>query len=96
MIKRVVEVQPLGGYRLFIKFDDGVQGEIDVASFVRLDGVFEPLRDPARFAGAFVDLGTVCWPNDLDLAPEALYEKVSGRPLSVSLSPLRFAVHLQG
>jgi hypothetical protein len=49
----------------------------------RFDGVFEPLRDPARFAEAFVDLGTVCWPNDLDLAPEFLYEKGAGRPLSV-------------
>jgi hypothetical protein len=83
MIKRVVEVRLLGGYRLFIRFDDGVQGEVDIASFVRFDGVFEPLRDPARFAEAFADLGTVCWPNELDLAPEVLYEKVSGRPLSV-------------
>jgi hypothetical protein len=63
LIKRVVEVRPLGGYRLFIRFDDGVQGEVDIASYV--------------------DLGTVCWPNDLDLAPEVLYEKASGCSLSV-------------
>jgi len=83
VIRKVVEVRPLGGYRLFIRFDDGVQGDVDVASFVHFDGVFEPLRDPARFAEAFVDFGTVCWPNDVDLAPEVLYAKVSGRSLSV-------------
>jgi hypothetical protein len=83
MMRKVVEVRPLGGYRLFIRFDDGVQGEVDIASFVPFDGVFEPLRDPARFAEAFVDFETVCWPNDLDLAPEVLYAKVSGRPLSI-------------
>lgn len=73
----VVEARPLGGYRLFIRFDDGVQGEVDVSSFVPFDGVFEPLRDPAKFAEAYVDFETVCWPNDLDLAPELLYERVS-------------------
>ncbi len=30
MIRRVVEVRPLGGHRLFIRFDDEVQGEVDV------------------------------------------------------------------
>jgi len=85
MITRVVEVRPLGGHRLFIRFDDGVQGEVDVASFVRFDGILEPLRDPTRFAEAFVDLGTVCWPNDLDLAPELLYEGL--RPPAVGLAP---------
>ena len=47
------------------------------------DGVFEPLRDPARFREVFVDDGgTVAWPNGVDLAPEILYSKVSGHPLA--------------
>lgn len=85
MTKDVVEVRPLGGYRLYLRFDDGVHGEVDVADFVRFDGVFEPLRDPARFAEVRVDaqLGTICWPNGVDLAPDVLYAKVTGRPLSV-------------
>ena len=82
-MKRVVDVRPLGGHRLFIRFDDGLQGELDLATFVRFDGVLAPLNDPARFAEAFVDLGTVCWPNDLDLAPELLYEKLSQQQLPV-------------
>ncbi len=45
-IKDVVEVRPLGGHRLYLKFDDGVHGEVDVAQFVRFDGMFEELRDP--------------------------------------------------
>jgi hypothetical protein len=38
-------------------------------------GVFEPLRDPSRFAQAFVDHGAVAWPGDLDLAPDAMYSQ---------------------
>jgi len=84
-IKDVVEVRPLGGHRLYLKFDDGVHGEVDVAQFVRFDGVFEELRDPARFAEVRVDpdLGTICWPNGADLAPDVLYAKITGRSLPV-------------
>lgn len=34
--------------------------------------VFEPLRDPAFFGQAFLDHGAVTWPNDADLAPDAM------------------------
>ena len=83
MLKDVVEVRPVGGHRLFVKFEDGVQGEIDIAGLVQFDGVFAVLRDPAKFAEAFIDLGTVSWPNGADIAPEVLYAKLSNRPLSV-------------
>jgi hypothetical protein len=85
MVKDIVEVRPLGGHRIFIRFEDGVQGEVNVADFVRFDGVFEALRDPARFAEVRVDpdLGTICWPNGADLAPEVLYARLTGTRLSV-------------
>jgi hypothetical protein len=65
--------------------DDGVQGELDLEPLLDpFDGVFEPLRDQARFREVFVDSGgTIAWPNGADIAPETLYALVSGRPLSV-------------
>ncbi len=37
--------------------------------------MFEPLRDPDRFAEVGLDEdGVICWPNGADLAPDALYE----------------------
>ena len=85
MLRDVVEVRPLEGYRVFLKFDDRVQGELDLEPlFDPFDGVFEPLRDRARFGEVFVDSGgTIAWPNGADIAPETLYALVSGRPLSV-------------
>lgn len=70
----VVEARHLGGHRVWLRFDDGLEGEIDLAGVLR-GPVFEPLRDPAYFAGFTVDL-TLTWPNGADLAPETLYRRV--------------------
>jgi hypothetical protein len=87
MLRDVVEVRALDGYRVFLRFDDGVQGELDLEPLLSpFDGVFEPLRDLARFREVFVDHegGTIAWPSNVDLAPEVLYSLVSGRPVSFS------------
>lgn len=73
---RVVSVRPLADYRLAVRFDDGIEGEIALAD--RLFGpVFEPLRDPDVFAQVFVDdFGAPAWPNGADLAPDTLYDQL--------------------
>jgi hypothetical protein len=74
MIPRVVEVKPLDGYRLWLRFHDGMAGTVDLAN--ELWGpMFEPLKDAEFFARASVDpdLETVTWPNGADFAPEFLY-----------------------
>lgn len=80
MLRDVIEVRPLAHYRVFLKFDDGVQGEVDLEPLLTpFDGVFEPLRDLMRFREVFIDDGgTIAWPNGADIAPETLYALVSG------------------
>ncbi len=75
MIPKVVEVKPLAGYKLWLRFDDGASGIVDFSN-QRWGAVFEPLKDQALFAQVKVDpeLETVVWPNGADLAPEFLYE----------------------
>ena len=83
-LRTVVEVKALERYRVFLRFDDGLQGELDLEPVLTpFSGVFAPLRDLARFREIHVANHTVSWPNDLDLAPEVLYSKVSGRPLPI-------------
>ncbi|MBI5433615.1 MAG: DUF2442 domain-containing protein [Planctomycetes bacterium] len=70
----VVAARPLGGHRVWLRFDDGVESEIDLSD--ELDGeIFEPLRDPRTFAGFVVD-DTLSWPNGADFAPEFLHDRV--------------------
>jgi len=73
----VVTVRPVAGYRLWLRFSDGIEGEIDLGP--ELEGpVFEPLRDPAVFARVAIDpdVHTIAWPNGADFAPEFLHALV--------------------
>lgn len=69
----VKAVKYLQDYKIWVVFDDGCAGEVDLEG--ALNGpVFEPLKDTAYFRQATVDpeLETVVWPNGADLAPEFL------------------------
>ena len=73
----VIEAKYLHDYTIWIRFDDGTEGEVDLAG--ELEGpVFEPLRDLDYFRQFRVpkEVGTIAWPNGADFAPEFLYEKV--------------------
>lgn len=75
MILHTTEVTPLPNFRLFLRFNNGACGEVDLSG--ELDGeVFAPLRDPAQFASAYQHpvMRTVAWANGADLAPEFLLE----------------------
>src|SRR6266704_2987044 len=77
---RVVRVEASAGGRLRVAFVDGTTGEVRMQPFLdssRVRGtVFEALRDPVVFAQARVELGAVTWPNDADLAPDAMYDAI--------------------
>ena len=83
MIKDIIEVKQLDGYRLHLRFEDGVEGSIDVSEIVEFTGVFAPLEEQEYFAKVSVnpDLGTIFWPNEADLDTDMLYSLVTGIPL---------------
>lgn len=71
---RVLEARHRGGYRVWLRFDDGLEGEADLEDALR-GPVFEPLKDVRRYAEFEVDL-TLTWPNAADIAPESLHDRV--------------------
>jgi len=83
MLKDVVFVEPLDDYQLRLRFEDGVEGVVDVAKFCPFEGVFRPLKDREQFVQVRIDpeLGTVCWASGADLDPDVLYSIVTGKPI---------------
>jgi hypothetical protein len=75
---RVSAVRPAGDYRLHVRFEDGVEGEVDLSGLVG-SGVFEAWRDPAEFLKVAIDpeSHTLAWPGGIDLCPDRLYQDVS-------------------
>ncbi|GAB6067993.1 DUF2442 domain-containing protein [Methylothermus subterraneus] len=76
-LPKLIEAKYIADYRIWVRFADGVEGEIDLSGELWGE-VFEPLRDPGEFARMRVDAeaGTVVWPNGADFAPEFLYHKL--------------------
>ncbi len=75
MIIHVTELKVIGKYSLDLAFDNGVRKRINLRR--ELYGpIFEPLREPAYFAKAYLDPNsrTVAWPNGADFAPDFLYQ----------------------
>jgi hypothetical protein len=76
--RHVVKARYVGDYRVWLQFSDGRKGLVDLADELHGE-IFEPLRDPRRFARLYLDceLATIAWDHGADFAPEYLYEKLA-------------------
>ncbi|MEX2468004.1 MAG: DUF2442 domain-containing protein [Gemmatimonadota bacterium] len=83
MLDRIVAVEPRRDYHVWIRFEDGEEGEVSLAHLVG-QGVFSSWEDEAEFRKVFIDedSGTIAWPGGLDVAPDGLR-----RRLHASLNP---------
>ena len=74
-----IEVKPLPGYKLWLRYSDGVTGVVDLSDLVG-QGVFSVWKDPAYFERVRIgDHGAIIWDEELDLCPDALYLKITGK-----------------
>ena len=77
---KIVAVKPLDDYRLWVRFDDCLEGVYEVEP-ARRGGVFDQLRDPAVFNEVAIneDFGCVEWPGGVDLCPTSMHEEMVQR-----------------
>ena len=84
LLRNVVVAHPLAGHRVQLRFDDGLEGDLDLDPVIgEFTGVFAPLADPAEFSLLRVDpeCGTICWPNGANIDPVVLYCALKGIPV---------------
>jgi hypothetical protein len=74
MIKllEITKAEHLEGYRLLVWFNDGAIKVIDLAGYLQKPHL-APLKEKARFRYFKLDLGTIIWDGEIDIAPEFLY-----------------------
>lgn len=84
MLKDIVAVKSTGEHNLWLRFEDGVEGEVNLKPILSFKGVFAPLTDLDYFELVSVnqELGTICWPNGADMDPLVLYSLVTKQPIA--------------
>lgn len=81
MLLKVVKAEYISEYKVFLRFNDGSDGIVDLKN--ELWGtVFEPLKDQSKFSNFFLDNWTICWEDGADFAPEFLYDLIEKRKLA--------------
>ena len=76
---RPVTVQARPNYHLYLEFSDGTGGEVDL-SYLAGRGVFEAWKDPSFFEQVHIgDHREIKWNDDIELCPDSLYLKLSGK-----------------
>ena len=69
----VADVIPTEDYKLILTFKSGEKRIFDAKEI--LDEPYnEPLRKVSFFLKAYANCGSVSWSDDIDIAPEFLYE----------------------
>ena len=76
---RPIEVRPRHNYRLWLRYDDGTEGELDFAHLVG-QGVFAAWKDPSMFEDVRIgEFGEIAWGSLIDMCPDALYLELTGK-----------------
>ena len=78
-MNEVVKIKYKTDYVYHIEFDDGLSGDVDFKEYIAKGPIFKPLKDLRLFKKATIAGGTIFWPNEADVSPETLYEKISNR-----------------
>lgn len=75
MLIKIEEARYLSNYNISVKFNDGRAGTIDIRllSHEQPAAAFARLADEDFVRGFRLEYGTLCWPGDLDVAPEYVY-----------------------
>jgi len=77
-MKKIVEVRPLQRCRLWLRYEDGTEGEVDL-SHLAGRGVFSAWDAPGAFEQVRVTVsGGITWGEDLELCPDSLYLRLTG------------------
>lgn len=75
----VKEIRPETGHRLWLRFNDGESGIVDVSDIAASHPAFRGWKDKRFFKQVSLDeYGMPFWGKELDLSPDLLYCRLTG------------------
>jgi hypothetical protein len=76
---RPVQVRALPNYKLWVRYSDGVEGEVDLGHLVG-KGVFALWDDYSAFEQVYIGSdGQIAWSDMIDICPDAVYLMITGK-----------------
>jgi hypothetical protein len=76
---KVLEVRALPGHKIWVRYQDGVEGEVDLSQYVG-KGVFSAWKDQAFFETVHVSPhGSIAWSDDVELCADSIYLELTGK-----------------
>lgn len=79
LVMNLVEVRPKENYRLFVRYDDGASGDVDLSAYAG-KGVFTAWLEPGVFEKVVLaQAGHPEWPGGVDLCPDAIYMQLTSK-----------------
>jgi len=88
---RPVSVRALPAFRIWLRYSDGVEGEVDLSDLAGR-GVFAAWNDVAFFNSVRLGShGAIEWGPELDICPDSMYLRLTGK--SVDALPASSSVH---
>jgi len=76
MFTHVVQAKYINDFKVWLSFNDGAKGEVDLSSELYGE-IFEPLKDVSFFKSFTLEGHTLSWSNGADFAPEFLRELIN-------------------
>ena len=84
-----IRVEPREGYRIWVEYDDGASGEVDLSDVAGM-GVFKAWEDRAFFEQVHVsDFGAIAWSEEVDVCPDQVYFDLTGKTPEEMMPGLR-------
>ena len=75
---RIINVKHIENYNVYIEFNDGNKGVLDFTNILEGEHreIIRDLLNMELFKTLKVKLNTICWENEVDFAPDYLYEQI--------------------
>lgn len=79
MFMEPVEVKAREGYRIWLRYEDGAEGEVDLSDLAG-SGVFSAFKDREFFEAVSIgEFGEIRWSEEIDLDPYEIYMRLTGK-----------------